>query len=241
MRRADMQTKTIVRIWRSCTIAALGLVPAAAHAQLPGDAVIPAPAPVAPPAPALAVAPAVLPPPVGPAHPPCERRGPIHRLFHHTGHTLEDKFIGYPNSFIEPPLGYYATEQLSVQVGKADWHRFMLYQTDFLPGTNVLSPNGASRFNIMLKRVCAWPGPVTIEWTPDQPAVAEARRKAVLAMLQQAGQPFVPERVVIGPSPYPGGVGNEPANFYNNMTIRSQMASPTYALPPIESASVGVR
>ncbi len=199
------------------------------------------------PAPASAAAlPPALAPPAAAADsaapaPPCERRGPIHRLIHHTAHTLEDKFIGYPNAFIEPPLGFYAAEQLTVQVGKADSHRFMLYRTDFLPGTNVLSPIGASRFNIMLKRVCGWPGPVTIEWTPDQPAVAEVRRQAVLAMLQQTGQPIIPERVVVGPSPYPGGLGVEPANFYNNMTIRSQLASPAFALPPIESASSGVR
>jgi hypothetical protein len=105
----------------------------------------------------------------------------------------------------------------------------------------VLSPIGASRFNIMIKRAAAWPGPVTIEWTPDQPAVALARRQAVVAMLQHAGLPIIPERVVVGPSAYPGGLGIEPANFYNNMTIRSQMASPAFALPPAETAASGVR
>jgi hypothetical protein len=171
----------------------------------------------------------------------CERGGPIHRLFHHSAHTLQDKFVGYPNTFAEPPLGFFLTEQLNLQIAKADPHRFTLYRTDFLPGTNVLSPIGASRFNIMAPRVCAWPGLVIIEWTPDQPAVAEARREAVLAMLKHSGQPIIPERVVIGPSPYPGGLGIEPANFYNNMTIRSQMAAPAFALPPIESAATGVR
>jgi len=207
----------------SCAIVVFGLMPAIGRAQAPdgasGAEVAPTPTPA----------------------PPCERRGPIHRLFHHSAHTLEDKFIGYPDTFVEPPLGFYVTEQLTLQVGKADSHRFMLYRTDFLPGTNVLSPIGASRFNIMVKRVCGYPGPVTIEWTPEQPAVAEARRQAVLAMLQQSGQPVVPERVVIGPSASPGGIGIEPVNFYNNMTIRSQMASPNFALPPIESASSGVR
>ena len=60
-------------------------------------------------------------------------------------------------------------------------------------------------------------------------------------MLQQSGQPIIPERVVVGPSPYPGGLGIEPANFYHNMTIRSQMASPAFSLPPSESAAMGVR
>ena len=55
--------------------------------------------------------------------------------------------IGYPENFIEPPLGYYVREQLSLQVAKADPHRFTLYRTDFLPGTDRFSPGGADRFN----------------------------------------------------------------------------------------------
>jgi len=222
-----MRKKAIRIMRRSCAIAVVGLLAAVARAQAPEG-----------PAAGIAGAGAAATPTAAPA---CERRGPIHRLFHHTAHTLQDKFIGYPDAFVEPPLGFYVNEQLSLQVAKADPHRFTLYRTDFLPGTNVLSPIGASRFNIMINRVGAWPGPVTIEWTPDQPAVAEARRQAVLAMLQRTGLPIIPERVVVGPSPYPGGLGIEPANFYNNMTIRSQMASPAFALPPTESSASGVR
>jgi len=230
MGQGSRERRAIRIIKRSCAIAAIGLVPVVARAQLPDGAGV-----------GMGMGMAVA----GPASPapaaPCERRGPIHRLFHHSAHTLQDKFIGYPDTFAEPPLGYYLYGQLSLQVAKADPHRFTLYHTDFLPGTNVLSPIGASRFNIMLHGVGAYPGPLTIEWTPDQPTLAEARRQAVVAMLQRSGQPIVPERVMVGPSPYPGGFGIEPANFYNNMTIRSQMAAPAYPLPPIESASTGVR
>ena len=225
MKQGSIQKKVIRMLRQSFAIAVIGLLSAVSRAQTPvgDDAGIAFAG--APPTPA----------------PTCERRGPIHRLFHHGAHTMHDKFVGYPGTFAEPPLGFYVNEQLALQVAKADPHRFTLYRTDFLPGTNVLSPIGASRFNIMLKRVGAWPGPVMIEWTPDQPAVAVARRDAVLAMLQQSGLPIVPERVVVGPSPYPGGLGVEPANFYHNMTIRSQMASPAFSLPPSESAAMGVR
>ena len=64
-------------------------------------------------------------------------------MFHHTSHTLHDKLIGYPENFIEPPLGYYVREQLSLQVAKADPHRFTLYRSDFLPGTDRFSPSGS--------------------------------------------------------------------------------------------------
>src|SRR5262245_21387504 len=78
----------------------------------------------------------------------CHRRGRLHRMFHHTAHTLEDKFIGDPDAFIEPPLGAYVKRQFAVQVAKADPHRSTLYHSDFLPGTDRFSPIGASRFNL---------------------------------------------------------------------------------------------
>ena len=99
--------------------------------------------------------------------PACNRRGWLHRKFHHTAHTIQDKMIGYPENFVEPPLGHYINEQFTVQVAKADPHRFTLYRTDFLPGTSQFSPIGASRFNIMATRMAGWPGPITIEWTPE--------------------------------------------------------------------------
>ena len=101
-------------------------------------------------------------------------------MFHHSAHTLQDKFVGYPDTFIEPPLGYYVNEQFAVQVAKADTHRFTLYRSDFLPGTSLFSPSGASRFNIMSTRIPGWMGPITVEWTPEQPALAEQRRQALL-------------------------------------------------------------
>jgi hypothetical protein len=162
-------------------------------------------------------------------------------MFHHVEHTLEDNFIGPPSNFVEPPLGYYVTEQLAVQKAKADPHRFTLYRSDFIAGTDRFSPMGASRFNIMYRKLPAWPGPITIEWTPDQPGLADARRSAILAVLEKAGQPTSPERVVIGPSPYPGASAIEAANNYNNLMGRAQNAAQGLPLPPAESASSGVR
>ena len=37
--------------------------------------------------------------------PVCNRRGRLHRMFHHTAHTVQDKLVGYPDNFVEPPLG----------------------------------------------------------------------------------------------------------------------------------------
>jgi hypothetical protein len=161
-------------------------------------------------------------------------------MFHHVAHTAEDKFIGYPNTFIEPPLGYYVTEQWGVQVAKANTHRFTLYRSDFLPGTSQFSPTGASRFNIMAGKIPGWSGPILIEWTPDAPEVAEQRRAAVLETMQKAGMPVVAQRVVIAPSPYPGAMGVEAVNHSGNVILRSSAPATTFALTPTETAATGV-
>ncbi len=170
----------------------------------------------------------------------CTRRGPIHRMIHHSSHTLKDKFIGYPETFVEPPLGYFVREQMAVQVAKADPHRFTLYHTDFLPGTSQWSPIGASRFNIMYSKLASWPGPILIEWTPDKPELADQRRKTVVALLEKSRTPMGPERVVIGPSPYPGALGAEAIGVFGNQLQRNQGAGTSFPLPPNVSASSGV-
>lgn len=171
----------------------------------------------------------------------CEKPGFFHRFLHHSAHKVHDRFIGYPETFIEPPLGYYMKEQFTMQVAKADTHRFTLYRSDFLPGTDRFSPTGASRFNLMYSRLQGWMGPITVEWTPDEPGLADARRQAVLGTLQKAGRPIGGERVVIGPSPYPGAnisglAGSEAANNLNGLIIRSQQAALSYPPTPQSGA-----
>jgi hypothetical protein len=175
-----------------------------------------------------------------PAQPMCARSGRLHRMFHHVAHTAQDKFVGYPNTFIEPPVGYYVNEQFAVQVAKANTHRFTFYRSDFLPGTSQFSPSGASRFNVMATRIPGWMGPIMVEWTPDQPALAEQRRAAVHETLQKAGMPLVAERVVVGPSPYPGAMGAEAVNHIGNIILRNGSAATTFPLPPAETAATGV-
>jgi hypothetical protein len=154
--------------------------------------------------------------------------------------TCCDTFIGRPDLFYEPPPGFYANEHLALMQAKADPHRFTLYHSDFLPDTNRLSPSGATRFNLIAARLPRWLGPVIVEWSPDQPGLAEARRAAVLETLQRTGLAVIPERVVIGPSPYPGSLGPDAANNYNNMITRDQRAAAEYPLSPISNSTFNV-
>ena len=156
---------------------------------------------------------------------------------------IHDDYIGRHDMFYEPPPGYYARNTFGMMKAKTDPHRFTLYRTDFLPGTTRLSPQGAMRFNLMASRLPGWLGPVVVEWSPDEPGMAEARRNAVLATLAATGQPVVPERVIIGPSIYPGTFGTDGANYYNVMITRDTAAPQSWSLSPASnwgSEAVGV-
>jgi hypothetical protein len=195
-------------------------------------------APAPPVDPAVAGAPA---PSGDPSAPVCTRRGRLHRMFHHTAHTVQDDFIGDPQTFVEPPLGSYINRQFATQVSKADPHRFTIYHTDFLPDSDRFSPIGASRFNLMYTRLAGWSGPIFVEWTPDQPELAESRRQAILATLAAAGSPIPAERVLVGPPLNPGASGVDAINNYNNMVGRGQSAALTFPLPPAFSSTMGIR
>jgi hypothetical protein len=147
-----------------------------------------------------------------------------------------ETFIGRPELFYEPPPGFYVSEHLTLMQARADPHRFTLYQTDFLPGTNRLSPTGATRFNLMAKRLPQWLGPVLIEWSPDYPGLAEARRAAVLETLQKVGVAMIPERVVIAPSPYSGLLGVDANQNYINMINRDNQAPQGLPLTPASNS-----
>lgn len=151
-----------------------------------------------------------------------------------------DTFIGRPADFVEPPLGSYVQGNFSLMRAKADPHRFTLYRSDFLDGTDRLSPIGAGRFNLMAARLSGWLGPVVIEWSPDEPGLAESRRAAVVAALQGAGLPVIPERVVIGPSVYPGGLGEDAVNYHNVMISRDQRAPTSFTTSPTSTSGFGM-
>ena len=72
---------------------------------------------------------------------------------------------------------------------------------------------------------------------PDEPGLAESRRAAVLNILASTGQTVVPERVVIGPSNYPGTLGTDAANYYNVMITRDLAAPSGFILSPGSAGS----
>ena len=47
--------------------------------------------------------------------------------------------IGYPESFVEPPLGNYVNEEIALRSPRRSYW-FTLYRSDFFPGTDRFSP-----------------------------------------------------------------------------------------------------
>ncbi len=163
--------------------------------------------------------------------------GPIRRAARRTMDTVHRHFIGDPQEFVEPPLGYYLYETIGTMKAKADPHQFTLYRSDFLVGTTRLSPAGARRFNDMARKMPKWLGPMVVEWTPDDPQLADARKNAVVALMSHVGAPVGAERVVVGPSPYYGAFGTEAGNMYNIEVYRYGMAPFNFSVTPSTTAT----
>jgi hypothetical protein len=153
--------------------------------------------------------------------------------------ALHAKFIGYPEYFAEPALGWSLYQNMGRQKNKADVHTFTLYRSDFLAGTADLSPGGARRLGYMASRLAAWPGPVVIEWTPDQPGLAEGRREAVRVALQTANLGLEPGRVIVGPSAYRGITGPDAGNNHDALIFRNYTAPRQYSVSPTSTAEFG--
>jgi hypothetical protein len=179
-------------------------------------------------------------PPTGPAPVVPERRGgPVRRTFRHWHAAWKSYVCGYPEQFVEPPLGYYIYETFGMMKAKADPHDFILYRSDFHDGSSALSPAGAQKLSLMASRLPGWLGPVLVEWTPERPELAESRRMAVLALFQQAGMPLVNERVVVAASPFPGLPGADAANNFDTLMLRDQAAPRSYSVTPTSTATLG--
>lgn len=190
------------------------------------------PAP-APPSPATAPAPGVQYPPQ------VERVGGIGGAFRHAGRAIQAHAVGYPKYFVEPPPGYFINVHYKRMAANANPHRFTVYRSDFLPGTSAFSPVGASRFNLMASRLGQWQGPVMIEWSPDEPGLAEQRRAAVVGIFQRARLPITPERVVIAPPPFPGAMGVDADNTIKILISRDQRAPNQYTVSPSSASGFG--
>lgn len=175
------------------TAAAQDLPPLESEAPATEAAPAPAPAPRAP-AP-LANPSAGTMPYAGEICPP-RRPGPIRRWHERCKANCRDKLWGYPEEFQDAPLGAMLEGHLAAQIANGRAARMVLYQYDFIPGTDRLKQRG--RIQLAKFIPCLHMYGIIVEPSGSGPALDEARRQTVLREL--AGDEFriAGAQVVVG-------------------------------------------
>ncbi len=241
------------------SIAAVG--PARGQAPLP-DALPPLPAPtlegssgpVAVTGPAFAAPPEVRPTPLVVAVPPegfrptwfREADDPAATARHRPGFVehkrrstfwrrLQGKFYGYPEEYVPRPLGAALYDHAYAMTANGAAARLALYKYDFVQGSSELSPRGFEQVARLAPQMLASPYPLIVERTPENPALASARREVVAALLAQGPCPIPQDRVLVG-APIAHGLNGVDAQIIaNNALGRTQQYG-----PPIPINSNGV-
>ena len=147
----------------------------------------------------------------------------------------QGRFWGYPEEFEPRPLGASVYEHGKIMAANAVAARLVLFNYDFVDGTNVLNPRGMDQLAKFSAQLLASPYPLLVERTPENPLLAESRRYAVLAILARGPCPLTSDRVLVG-VPTPHGMSGIDAHIIgSNALTRTQ----NYG-PPIPLQSSGV-
>jgi len=237
------------KIGRPCRAAALLLIASPAAAQ---D--LPEPLPAARPGPAARSAagvipapPVVLVPPDGPqpswapgAIDPLAtaRRPPKHlayKLESCRWRRLQARFLGYPEEYAPRPLGAALYDHGRAMAAHGAAARLVLFHYDFVEGTSQLNPRGRDQLVKIAAELAVSPYPLIIERTPEDPALAVARRSAVLAELDGGPMPVPSGRVLVGLPAANGLSGADAQIIAANALNRTQQYG-----PPIPINSNGV-
>jgi hypothetical protein len=131
--------------------------------------------------------------------------------------ALQECFLGFKEEFKAPPLGHWLYLHGKTMVANGDAARMVLYNYDFVEGCDRLNPRGKDQLAKIAALLPTNFCPVVIERIPCNPALAEARRLAVLNELTHGPFPVPPERVVIGPPLAVGLAGREATIIYPNL------------------------
>ena len=148
---------------------------------------------------------------------------------------LQGRIFGYPEEFEPRPLGSALYEANKIMTANAAEAGLILHRFDFLEGSAELSPRGGDQLAKVAAQLAVCPFPLIVERTPDDPALAEARRFAVLARLARGPSPVPSERVVVGVPRAHGLSGPDAQVIAGNALGRTQQYG-----PPIPINSNGV-
>jgi hypothetical protein len=145
---------------------------------------------------------------------------------------LQASHWGYPEYFDERPFGtdVLQAEQMQIVNGLEDQQ--VLYNYDFCQGDRsaTLTPRGEYQLRKIVQRMATVSAPIIIQTSIDDPKLDEARRQHVMATLQTAGLPVVPEMVVVDYPPLPGLQGVEGVLIYQNLLGQTQQRGGGFSL-----------
>jgi hypothetical protein len=135
---------------------------------------------------------------------------------------LQEKLLGYPEEFEEPPLGLFAQSHVMAQVANGQAAQMILHRYDFIDGTDRLNLSGKDHLTWIAARLPENFFPVVIERTPNMPGLDELRRKIVLRELCLCGFPIPAERIVIGPAIAVDLRGSEAIEIYESLLVHTR-------------------
>jgi hypothetical protein len=133
---------------------------------------------------------------------PPYREGPIRRWRRRHKAHCQDTLWGYPEEFQDAPLGASVQANIQVQATKGQAARMVLYQYDFVPGSDRLKPRGKLQA-------------VVVEPSGRGPKLDEARRQAVWHEFTSE-QILIPAERVIVARPLGGGLDGPAAALMQN-------------------------
>jgi hypothetical protein len=120
------------------------------------------------------------------------------------------------------PLGEAMYDNMRVQEANGEAARMVLYRYDFVTCGTDLNLRGHDQLVKIAALLSRNSFPLVIERTPENPALAEARRLVVLNELAHGPFPVPPERVVIGLPLANGLRGIESVLIYDNLLRQTQ-------------------
>lgn len=130
--------------------------------------------------------------------PPPVRQSAFSRWHQRHKAQAQAKYLGYPEEFHHAPLGMMVNAHIETSIAKGQASRMVLYQYDFVPGSDQLKPRGKAQ----AAKIAAWlpfnPYPVFVEPSGDSFELDEARRQSVWREFAATSCPIPGERVVVG-------------------------------------------
>ena len=147
---------------------------------------------------------------------------------------------GYPEQFIDPPLGATVAAPAQIQIANGQAAQMVLYDYDFFERGSqaaTLNPSGHRK----LDRISQWaesnPAPIIVERLTGNDELNEARRQYVIDELQKLPARIPEMRVVVGEPSVARLNGDEATAIYQSLLRRTQTG--TGATPTSGSVSGG--